>query len=59
MKIFIEASDIGKRDDVVVSFDLDGTDLTIFVAKKVMTAIGATEMHIIDTIYVNVGEVNK
>ena len=59
MKIFVEASDIGKRDDVVVSFDLDGTDLTILVAKKVRTAIGATETRIIDTIYVNVGEVNK
>ena len=59
MKIFVEASDIGKRDDVVVSFDLDGTYLTILVAKKVRTAIGATETHIIDTLYVNVGEKNK
>jgi hypothetical protein len=59
MKIFVEASDIGKRDDVAVSFDLDGTDLTILVEKKVRTAIGATETHIIDILYVNVGEVNK
>ena len=56
MKIFIEASDIGKRDDVVVSFDLDGTDLTILVEKKVRTEIGSKETHIIDTMYVNVGE---
>lgn len=56
MKIFVEASDIGKRDDVVVSFDLDGTDLTILVAKKVRTEIGSVETHIIDTMYVNVGE---
>jgi hypothetical protein len=59
MKIFVEASDIGKRDDVVVSFDLDGKDLTILVAKKVRTEIGATETHIIDTIYVNVGDEKK
>lgn len=59
MKIFIEASDVGKRDDVVVSFDLDGTDLRILVTKNVRTAIGATETHIIDTLYVNVGEEKK
>ena len=59
MKIFVEASDIGKRDDIAVSFDLDGADLTILVTKKIRTAIGATETHIIDTLYVNVGEVNK
>ena len=56
MKIFVEASDIGKRDDVAVSFDLDGTDLTILVEKKVRTEIGSIETHIIDTMYVNVGE---
>ena len=59
MKIYVEASDIGKRNDVVVGFDLDGTDLTILVEKNVRTAIGATETHIIDTLHVNVGEVNK
>lgn len=59
MKIFIETSDIGKRDDVVVSFDLDGKDLSILVAKKVRTAIGNTEIRIIDKLYVNVGEVNE
>lgn len=56
MKIFVEASDIGKRDDVVVSLDLDGADLTILVTKIVRTVIGSTETHIIDTMYVNVGE---
>lgn len=56
MKIFVEASDIGKRDDVIVSFDLNGTDLRILVTKNVRTAIGGTETHIIDTLYVNVGE---
>jgi hypothetical protein len=56
MKILVEASDIGKRDDVAVSFDLDGTDLTILVEKKVRTEIGSIETHVIDTMYVNVGE---
>ena len=56
MKIFIEASDVGKRDDIAVSFDLDGTDLNILVVKNVRTEIGSIETHIIDTMYVNVGE---
>lgn len=56
MKIFVEASDIGKRDDVVVSFNLDGRTLCVLVTKKVRTDIGSTETHIIDTLYVNVGE---
>lgn len=59
MKIFIEASDVGKRNDVVISFDLDGRTLCVLVAKKVKDVRGVTETHIIDTLYVDVGEENK
>lgn len=59
MKIFVEASDVGKRDDVVVSFDLDGSTLVVLVAKNVRNVRGATETHIIDKLYVDVGEENK
>ena len=59
MKIFVEASDIGKRDDIAVSFDLDGRTLRVLVAKKVRKVTGVTETHIIDTLYVDVGEVNE
>ena len=56
MKIFIEASDVCKRDDIAVSFDLDGRTLCVLVAKKVRKVQGTTETHIIDTLYVDVGE---
>lgn len=59
MKIFIEASDVGKRDDVVVSFDLDGRTLCVLVTKKVRNVKGFEETHIIDTLYVDVGEEKK
>ena len=59
MKIFVEASDVGKRDDIVVSFDLDGSTLIVLVAKKVKDVRGVTETHIIDKLYVDVGEENK
>lgn len=58
MKIFIEASDIGKRDDVVVSFDLDGRTLCVLVAKNVRNVQGVTETHVIDKLYFNVGDEN-
>lgn len=59
MKIFIEASDVGKRDDIAVSFDLDGRTLCVLVAKNVRNVRGVTETHIIDKMYVDVGEENK
>lgn len=40
MKIFIEASDVGKRDDIVVSIDLDGRMLNVLASKKVRNEYG-------------------
>ena len=59
MKIFIEASDIGKHDDVVVSFDLDGRTLCVLVAKKVRNVKGVSETNVIDKLYVDIGDENK
>ena len=59
MKIFIEASDVGKRDDIAVSFELDGRTLCVLVAKNVRNVQGVTETHIIDKLYVDVGEEKK
>lgn len=59
MKIFIEASDIGKRDDIVISIDLDGRMLNVLASKKVRNEYGATETRLLDILHFDVGEENK